>query len=107
MKSKKRVTDGATPIAILEAPPVRREPTHEEISALARKTWEHRGRPHGQDAAIWFEAERRLRTHGGLDGADADALADTRTMLGEPTGSIEDMVQSFGEQPGSRSATSL
>jgi len=56
----------------------------------------------GRDTEIWLEAERRLRL-----GANEDALADTRAILGESTGSIEDRLEPFGDSPAARSATSL
>jgi hypothetical protein len=81
----------------------RREPTHDEISAYARTHWERAGRPEGQDMAIWLEAERKLRSGIDLPSADEDAQADTREMLGEPSGTIESQLGA----PGDRSATSL
>jgi hypothetical protein len=42
-----------------------------------------------------------------MDNADRDALADTRAMLGEPAGSIEERLEPFGDRGGDRSATSL
>ncbi len=37
-------------------------PDHGEIAILARRIWEERNRPQGQDLDIWCEAERRLTT---------------------------------------------
>jgi hypothetical protein len=82
--------------------PARPAPTHDDISAYARAHWEKSGRPVGRDTEIWLEAERRLRL-----GANEDALADTRAILGESTGSIEDRLEPFGDSPAARSATSL
>jgi hypothetical protein len=36
-------------------------PTHAEITARARALWEAKGRPGGQDDAIWLEAEAQLK----------------------------------------------
>jgi hypothetical protein len=103
MKSKNRFSAKATE----GHAPALRHPSHDEISALARAIWEKRGCPHGQDSAIWLEAERRLRKEAELAGDVSDVDADTREMLGEPTGTIEDRLEGFGEQSGNRSATSL
>jgi len=54
-----------------------------------------------------LEAERRLLARAISAGADGEAVADTQVLLGEPTGTIEDRLESFGEPSGSRSATSL
>jgi hypothetical protein len=107
MKSKHRFTARATESAAPSNTPARRQPTHGEISARAREIWEKRGRPHGQDASIWLEAERRLLAGAIGAGANEEADADTRSLLGEPSGSIEDRLGAFGESSGSRSATSL
>jgi hypothetical protein len=107
MKSKHRFSALATVASAPSQAPVLAHPSHEDISALARAIWEKRGRPHGQDAAIWFEAERRLRTGVHAAGDEDDVAADTREMLGEPAETIEGRLESFGEQGGARSATSL
>jgi hypothetical protein len=104
MKSKTR---SSTRTAEVIPGPVRRDPTHEEISTFARAHWERSGRPLGRDTEIWLEAERRLRSGARMDNADRDALADTRAMLGEPAGSIEERLEPFGDRGGDRSATSL
>ncbi len=36
-------------------------PTHSEIATQAQIIWELRGRPEGQDEAIWLTAEQELR----------------------------------------------
>jgi hypothetical protein len=36
-------------------------PTHSEIATQAQIIWELRGRPEGQDQAIWLTAEHELR----------------------------------------------
>lgn len=41
--------------------PARRNPTHEEIAALAYFYWEARGRVHGFAVEDWLKAERELR----------------------------------------------
>jgi hypothetical protein len=107
MKSKHRFSANATEGVASPIPSSRRRPTHGEISALARDVWEERGHPQGQDTAIWLEAERRLLSAEIRAGANDDAAADTRELLGEPSGTIEDRLQAFGEPSGSRSATSL
>ncbi len=38
----------------------RRVPTHAEIAAEAEVLWRQKGCPHGDDEAIWLEAERQL-----------------------------------------------
>jgi hypothetical protein len=107
MKSKHRFSAKATESVSSPNSPSRRQPTHDEIATRAREIWEKRGRPHGQDAAIWLEAERKLLAGAIGAGANDEADADTREMLGEPSGTIEDRLESFGESSGSRSATSL
>jgi hypothetical protein len=104
MKSKHRMSSRATESVASPVPPSLNRPTHGEISALARVIWENRGEPQGEDAAIWLDAERRLLIG---SGADDLAVVDTRVLLGEPTGTIEDRLQAFGESSGGRSATSL
>ena len=37
-------------------------PTEQEISQRARKIWNDRGQPTGQDTQIWLEAEKQLKT---------------------------------------------
>jgi hypothetical protein len=102
MKSKKIHSGGVTNAA---ERPALGQATHYEISGLARALWEKWGRPAGRDTEIWLEAERRIRS-GALNSAD-DALRDTRAMVDQPTGSIEDRLEPFGERPGDRSSTSL
>ena len=36
-------------------------PSHSEIATQAQIIWELRGRPEGQDQAIWLTAEQELR----------------------------------------------
>jgi hypothetical protein len=107
MKSKQRFTAKATESASSPNSSARRQPTHDEIATRAREIWEKRGRPHGQDTSIWLEAERKLLAGAIGDGANDDADADTRDLLGEPSGTIEDRLESFGESSNNRSATSL
>ena len=107
MKSKQRFTSKATKGDASPTPSARRQPTHDEVTARAREIWENRGRPQGQDLSIWLEAERKLLSGAIGKGANDDADADTREMLGEPNGSIEDRLESFGESANNRSATSL
>jgi Protein of unknown function (DUF2934) len=38
----------------------RREPSHEEVSSLAHRFFEQRGRQHGSHEQDWFRAEREL-----------------------------------------------
>ncbi|HUR56734.1 MAG TPA: DUF2934 domain-containing protein [Opitutaceae bacterium] len=40
---------------------LRPQASHEEIARRARKIWQDRGQPHGQDDAIWLEAESTLK----------------------------------------------
>lgn len=89
--------------ALSQASVRRPEPNHDEISAYARTHWEKAGRPEGQDITFWLEAERKLRSGIDLPSVDDDAQADTREMLGEPSGTIESRLGSSG----GRSATSL
>jgi hypothetical protein len=107
MKSKHRFSTVAAQGSSTGHAPAQLQPSHEGISALARSIWEKRGRPHGQDAAIWFEAERRLRAGPHAAGDEADVAADTRELLGEPAETIEGRLEGFGGQGVSRSATSL
>lgn len=102
MKSNKTFSGGIPNGA---TPPLRRQPTHGEISAYARTHWEKLGRPEGRDMEIWLEAERRIRA--GVMGSADNALSDTRAMVDRPTDSIEDRLEPFGESPENRSATSL
>jgi len=44
-------------------------PTHSEIATQAQLIWELRGRPEGQDQAIWLTAEQELRYDRKLDSA--------------------------------------
>jgi hypothetical protein len=37
-------------------------PSEQEIAHRARELWNERGQPAGQDAPIWLEAERQLKT---------------------------------------------
>lgn len=37
-----------------------RRPTHDEIARRAFEIWQAKGRPQGQDAAHWVQAEREL-----------------------------------------------
>jgi hypothetical protein len=46
----------------------RREPSHEEIAALAQDLYEQEGRPAGRAEAHWHEALRRLRQQRGHGG---------------------------------------
>ena len=107
MKLKNRVSAKTAGASAQGRAPSRLQPSHEEISALARAIWEKKGRPHGQDAAIWFEAERRLRTGEQASEDDEEAAADTRELLGQPAETIEGRLEEFGEQGRTRSATSL
>jgi len=107
MKSKHHFSAKAAKNASSPAAPAPSGPTHGEISALARTIWEKRGHPAGQDAAIWLEAERKLRAGAISAGAEGEAAADTQALLGRPSGTIEDRLQAFGESAGNRSATSL
>ena len=107
MKSKQHFSAKATKNAPSPIAPALGRPTHGQISALARSIWERRGRPEGQDAAIWLEAESKLLAGAISSGADGEAVADTQVLLGESTGTIEDRLQAFGNSAGSRSATSL
>jgi|HubBroStandDraft_1064217.scaffolds.fasta_scaffold130885_2 hypothetical protein len=107
MKPKQRIAAKATESVSSTNSAVRRQPTHGEISARAREIWVKRGHPHGQDTAIWLQAERSLLAGAIGAGLSDEADADTRQMLGEPSGTIEDRLSAFGETAGGRSATSL
>lgn len=110
MKSKHRFSARATEGYSNGSFHTQFEPSHTLISELAKAIWESHGRPHGQDSAIWHEAERRLRAGANLANQaepDDDVAADTRVLLGEPMDTIEGRLQPFGEQDGIRSATSL
>ncbi len=45
-------------------------PSHAAISQQASEIWEQRGRPQGQDVAIWLEAERQLQAGSPKPAAD-------------------------------------
>jgi hypothetical protein len=85
---------------------VRREPTQEEIAARARSLWDLSGRPENRDLSFWLQAERTLRQESDGDDADKIVSHDTSDLLGEPSGSIEERLSSFGNQ-GGRETTSL
>jgi len=57
---KKAVAKKAT---VVKAPAAKakKEPTYEEISALAHKFWQERGGHHGSDAEDWARAEKELK----------------------------------------------
>lgn len=50
-------------------------PSHDTITQQARELWEQRGRPQGQDVAIWLEAERQLQARAAETAADPLATA--------------------------------
>jgi hypothetical protein len=107
MKPKNSFSAKATKDVAPANYPARSQPTHGEISARARQIWERRGRPSGLDESIWLEAERKLLAGAVGAGGNDDADADTRELLGESSGTIEERLGSFGGSSGSRSATSL
>ncbi len=39
---------------------INKTPTHEEITQRAAALWHERGKPSGQDEAIWLEAEQQM-----------------------------------------------
>lgn len=43
------------------------ELTHEQIAERARRIWEQRGRPDGEDDRNWREAERQLKREMGIE----------------------------------------
>jgi hypothetical protein len=86
---------------------VLRIPTHIEVSDYASALWERSGKPQDQDIAIWLEAERHLRSGALMAEAANNAFADTRVLLGDLSGSLENRLQAFGDQSGARSTTSL
>ncbi len=84
--------------------------THDQISACARRVWEKKGRPEGQDRDIWLETERRLihwhKPSPDLGGAMANPEI-TFDSNNEPMGAIEKWMGQFGGAGSERSATSL
>lgn len=62
-------------------------PTHEEISARARQLWLEKGRPEGQDEAIWLEAEGELVARRKVE-STADAAPGNTTETVPPATSI-------------------
>ncbi len=61
--TKKKVTrkKTTTKAAAKKASPKVIVLTHDEIAARAFQVWEEKGKPHGEDAAIWKEAEALLK----------------------------------------------
>ena len=43
------------------------ELTHDQIAERARRIWEQRGRPDGEDDRNWREAERQLKREMGIE----------------------------------------
>lgn len=71
-----------------------RQPTHEQIATAAFLIWEQAGKPHGQDAAHWFQAEQQLKADCAHDAgalrriapAGAKRTRQTRRAVSEPVG---------------------
>lgn len=60
------------------------DPSHDEISELARSLWQSRGQPAGQDNEIWLDAERELRLRsGGTPLPDNPTHADAAMAAGK------------------------
>jgi hypothetical protein len=41
--------------------------THDQIAERAKRLWQQRGCPQGQDEYIWHEAERQLKRELGME----------------------------------------
>jgi hypothetical protein len=83
--------------------------THEEISARAREIWESRGRPDGQDDAIWYEAERQLRADE-LNATEDRRFGNSDAILdpdGDPNDDIDRRLDEMASPRTDRSSTSL
>lgn len=59
------------------------KPTHEQISSRAEVLWDARGRPSGQDEAIWLEAERQLYEE------NKESYSGTEAEVSTPRSSLE------------------
>ena len=55
------VADGSSPLPNTRVPSAMVEITHSEITKLAHRIWERKGRPVGQDLQVWLEAEAELK----------------------------------------------
>ena len=110
MKSKKAVVPPAVPNRVSASPAVPSPTfTQGQIAACARRVWEARGRPSGQDFEIWLETERRLKEWHKSDPDRGGAMANPEITFNsdnEPKGAIEDWLSHFGGST-SRSETSL
>lgn len=83
--------------------------THEEIAFRARQLWEQRGRPEGQDEAIWHEAERELKQQE-LAATEDRRFAKPESILdadGDPDDDIDKRLDEIAAPRVDRSATSL
>jgi hypothetical protein len=82
------------------------ESYRELIAQRARELWQIRGRPEGQDAAIWLEAEqdlvRRRLIPSSATGGDTQHASEHID-----TAKLVDRLNDFGEQTAARRATSL
>jgi predicted phage tail protein len=56
----KKATNGKVVAAKAAAPTVVTTVTQDDVARVAYAIWERKGRPSGQDAANWAEAEREL-----------------------------------------------
>ncbi len=69
----------------------RRQIAHDQISARAERLWSERGRPSGQDDAIWLEAESLLQAE-----AESQPVAGTpsRPYVDEPAQPVRSQTKS-------------
>jgi len=83
--------------------------TYEEIAERARKLWQERGCPEGQDERIWLDAEQSL--YGKMqDRSDECAFADPEAPLdmnGDPNDDVDARLDQVASPTVRRSATSL
>lgn len=86
-----------------------RQFTHDEIADRARTIWDRRGRPEGQDAEIWYQAESELK-QSEAKRADDDRFANKDALLdkdGDPNDQVDQRLDELAKPRVDRSATSV
>jgi len=80
-QSEKTASSGQGPVGLERGPEVRPVPSqgnkpiarsaqtlaHDQIAERAKRLWQQRGCPQGQDEYIWHEAERQLKRELGME----------------------------------------